>query len=103
MTYAMGDVIGGYRIASIEDQSVTFDRDGIQFWLMLGESSGGNQSGPIGGDALAERLAPDTQPLMNEAPDKDQPAGVMAEAKPDKAAPGKQVAGGDSLKSIEIY
>lgn len=46
MIYTVGDVIGGFRITAIENrndnQSVTFDRAGTQFWLMLGESSGGN-------------------------------------------------------------
>lgn len=33
MTYRVGDVIGGYRIQSIEKGSVCFERNGMRFWL----------------------------------------------------------------------
>lgn len=33
MSYHVGDVIGGYRIQSVEDQSVCFERNGLRFWL----------------------------------------------------------------------
>lgn len=47
MIYTVGDVIGGYRIASIDNQSVTFERQGTQFWLTLGESSNGTPVAPV--------------------------------------------------------
>jgi len=43
VSYNIGEVIGGYRIAAITSQQVTFDREGTQFFLTLGESSGNNQ------------------------------------------------------------
>lgn len=33
MTYHIGDVIGGYRVQSIEKGSVCFERNGLRFWL----------------------------------------------------------------------
>lgn len=33
MSYRVGDVIGGYRIQSIENGSVCFERYGLRFWL----------------------------------------------------------------------
>ncbi|MEN6625680.1 MAG: M23 family metallopeptidase [Candidatus Sumerlaeia bacterium] len=33
MSYHVGDVIGGYRIQSVQDQSVCFERNGLRFWL----------------------------------------------------------------------
>ncbi len=41
MIYAVGDVIGGFRIEAVENTSVTFERDGLRMWLMLGETSDG--------------------------------------------------------------
>ena len=40
MVYAVGDVIGGYRISAIDSQLVTFERQGVTFQLALGQSSG---------------------------------------------------------------
>lgn len=40
MIYAVGDVIGGFRIKSIDSQMVTFERQGSPFQLTLGQSSG---------------------------------------------------------------
>ena len=40
MIYTVGDVIGGYRIASIDAKSVSFERQGAHFPLFLGQSSG---------------------------------------------------------------
>lgn len=37
MIYTVGDVIDGHRIAAIQDNSVTFEREGVQFWLMLND------------------------------------------------------------------
>lgn len=35
MIYDIGDVIGGFRLGAIEAESVLFERDGCQFWLVL--------------------------------------------------------------------
>lgn len=40
MIYAVGDVIGGFRIKSIDSQMVTFERQGTPFQLALGQASG---------------------------------------------------------------
>ena len=34
MPYGVGDVVGGFRVASIDAESVTFERHGIKFWLL---------------------------------------------------------------------
>lgn len=56
MIYTVGDVIGGYRIAGIDSQSVTFERQGARFPLRLGQSSGAE---PV----AAEPAAGDLQTL----------------------------------------
>ncbi|MCE5269269.1 MAG: hypothetical protein LLG00_15435, partial [Planctomycetaceae bacterium] len=39
MSYHVGDVIGGYRIQSVEKQSVCFERNGLRFWLQPDEKA----------------------------------------------------------------
>jgi murein DD-endopeptidase MepM/ murein hydrolase activator NlpD len=41
MIYRTGDVIGGYRIISIDQTSVTFERNDLKFYLTAGEASNG--------------------------------------------------------------
>ncbi|HOR26520.1 MAG TPA: M23 family metallopeptidase [Candidatus Sumerlaeota bacterium] len=53
MAYTVGDVIGGYTVEAIDDDSVTFARDGLRMWLMLGETSDGRHAD----QALAEAEA----------------------------------------------
>lgn len=37
MVYNVGDIIGGFTIIEIQDQMVTFERNGQQFWILLEE------------------------------------------------------------------
>jgi len=39
MVYSQGDVIGGFRIISIQPQYTIFEREGVQLWLALGEAT----------------------------------------------------------------
>lgn len=39
MTYKIGDVIGGFRIVSIQTDYVVFERGGMRFWLAAGQMS----------------------------------------------------------------
>lgn len=59
MVYAVGDVIGGYRITAIDSQAVTFDRQGVSFQLFLGQASGAepNAAQPVVAGDGSVRLA----------------------------------------------
>ncbi len=72
MVYKEGAVIGGYRIGAIQDDSVMFERDGSQFWLMLGESSDGRSDETTETEvALGPVEISEGEPLLTNA-DQDQ-------------------------------
>jgi murein DD-endopeptidase MepM/ murein hydrolase activator NlpD len=54
MIYRVGDVIDGFQVAMIENNSVRLERDGIPFWLTMGD---GEENGDTGVEAETPETA----------------------------------------------
>lgn len=53
MIYAIGDVIGGYRVTAIDAQSVSFERGGARFQLALSSTPGSEGTEPAASPAAS--------------------------------------------------